>query len=132
MLNKEEILCLLKEAAFDIHEYWVTSGAAMVLHGIKDMTRDIDLGCTSRMADELETEGFHTEVLRDGSRRIVFSKTIEVFENWIEDQVILLEGLPVVSIDGMIQMKEKLGREKDQADILLINEFRNSSRQQDL
>lgn len=44
MLNKEEIICLLKEAEFDINEYWVTSGAAMVLYGIKDMTRDIDLG----------------------------------------------------------------------------------------
>lgn len=129
MLNKEEIICLLKEAAFDRNEYWVTSGAAMVLYGIKALTRDIDLGCTTQMADELEKKGYSTEVLPDGSRRIVFSEAIEVFENWIEDTVILWEGLPVVSIDGMIQMKEKLGREKDQKDILLINEFRNGSRQ---
>ena len=38
-----------------------------------------------------------------------------------------MEGLPVVSMDGMIIMKEKLGREKDLEDIRLINEFRNSS-----
>ena len=57
MLNKEEIIRLLKEAAFDSNEYWVTSGAAMVLYGIKDVTRDIDLGCTSRMADDLENQG---------------------------------------------------------------------------
>lgn len=125
MLNKEEIICLLREAAFDANEYWVTSGAAMVLHGIKDVTRDIDLGCTSRMADELENKGYCAEVLGDGSRRIVFSKAIEIFENWVEDKVILLEGLPVVSMDGMIMMKEKLGREKDLEDIRLINEFRN-------
>lgn len=129
MLNKEEIICLLKEAAFDINEYWVTSGAAMVLYGIKDMTRDIDLGCTSKMADKLEDKGYHIEILRDGSRRITFSETIEIFENWIEDKVILLEGLPIVSIDGMIRMKEKIGREKDLEDILLINEFRNNHRQ---
>lgn len=128
MLNKEDIICLLKDAAFDINEYWVTSGAAMVLYGIKDMTRDIDLGCTSQMADKLENKGYYVEVLGDGSRRIIFSKTIEIFENWVEDKVILFHGLPIVSIDGMIIMKEKLGREKDLEDILLINEFKNSKK----
>ena len=122
MLRKDEIIGLLNEAAFDRSEYWVTSGAAMVLHGIKETTRDIDLGCTTQMADRLEREGYDVEVLRDGSRKIVFSCAIEIFENWIEDQVILLEGLPVVSMDGMIRMKEKLGRKKDLEDIFLIKE----------
>ena len=126
MLHKEEIVRLLTEAAFDIEEYWIVSGAAMVLYGIRDATRDIDLGCTSQMADKLEQTGYPTEVLRDGSRRIVFSETIEIFENWIEDAAIFLDGLPVISLDGMIIMKEKLRREKDQRDIRLIKEFRNS------
>lgn len=123
MLKKEEIIRLLKEAAFDTEDYWVTSGAAMVLYGIKDATRDIDLGCTSQLADKLQENGYGTEILHDGSRRIIFSDTIELFENWIEDQVILLEELPVVSMDGIITMKEKLGREKDRNDILLIKEY---------
>ena len=122
MLRREEIIGLLKEAAFDTDEYWVTSGAAMVLYGIKGMTRDIDLGCTSRMADRLEQEGYHVDVLRDGSRRIAFSNTIELFENWIEDKAVLLEGFPVISLDGMVKMKEKLGRKKDLEDIHLIKE----------
>lgn len=125
MLDKEEIVCLLKEAAFGIDEYWVTSGAAMVLYGIRDTTRDIDLGCTSQMADRLESTGYSVEILRDGSRKIVFSETIEIFENWIEDKAILLNGLPVISLEGMIMMKEKLGREKDQKDIRLIEDFIN-------
>lgn len=124
MLSKREIIGSLKEAAFDHREYWVVSGAAMVLYGIKDRTRDIDLGCTSRLADELENEGDCVEVLHDGSRRIVFSQTVELFENWVEDQVVLFEGLPVVSLDGLIRMKERLGREKDLKDIQLINEYR--------
>ncbi len=124
VLNKEEIRRLLQEASFDCSEYWVTSGAAMVLYGIKDVTRDIDLGCTSQMADALENRGYCTEVLRDGSRKIIFSEAIELFENWLEDRVVRLEGLPVVSIDGMIKMKEKLVREKDLADIRLIKEYK--------
>ncbi|MDE6931928.1 MAG: hypothetical protein K2P37_04495 [Oscillospiraceae bacterium] len=131
MLDREEIVCLLKETGFHIEEYWVTSGAAMVLYGIKDKTRDIDLGCASELADKLERDGYPTETLCDGTRRIVFSEAIEIFENWIEDKAVLLDGIPVVSIDGMIMMKEKLGREKDHKDICLIQEFR-SSRQQGL
>jgi len=130
MLDKEEIICLLRESALDTREYWVTSGAAMVLHGIKDVTRDIDLGCTSKLADQLEKQGHCVEILRDGSRKITFSETIELFENWVEDTVILLEGLPVVSVEGMILMKEKLGREKDLADVRLIRAFRNGAAKQ--
>lgn len=122
MLNKQRIIDLLNEAAFDKKDYWVTSGAAMVLHGIKGATRDIDLGCTSQLADQLESKGYYVEVLRDGSRRVVFSNKIELFENWIEGNIILLEGLPVVTMDGLILMKEKLGREKDLKDIFLIKE----------
>jgi len=32
----------------------------------------------------------------------------------------LVSGIPVISIDGLVQMKRKLGREKDLTDILLI------------
>ncbi len=122
MLNKEEILRLLREAPLDPGEYWATSGAAMVLHGVRSAARDIDLGCTSKLADELEGRGYPVEVLRDGSRRIAFSGTIEIFENWIEGETVLLDGIPVVCLDGIIAMKEKLGREKDLNDILLIKE----------
>lgn len=122
MLNKDEITRLLREAPLDPREYWVTSGAAMVLHGIRGATRDIDLGCTSKLADELAGGGYSVEVLRDGSRRIAFSDTIEIFENWIEGETVLLEGIPVVCLDGIIAMKKKLGREKDLNDILLIKE----------
>lgn len=125
MLNKEEITHLLNETAFDPAEYWVTSGAAMVLYGIKPATKDIDLGCTSPMADRLENEGYPTEILPDRTRKITYSETIEIFENWLEDKAVFWEGFPIVSTDGMIRMKEKLGREKDFKDILLIKEFQN-------
>ena len=56
----------------------------------------------------------------DGTRKILYSENVEIFENWIEDTVEIIGGIPVVSVDGLIQMKKKLGREKDLADIALI------------
>lgn len=122
MLNRQEIVGLLRETALDKTAYWVTSGAAMVLYGLRDRTRDIDLGCTTSMADRLEQKGYPVEILQDGSRKIAFSDRIELFENWLEGGIVLLEGLPVVSLEGLLRMKEALGREKDLEDIRLIKE----------
>ena len=66
----------------------------------------------------------------DGTRKIIYSEHIEIFENWIEGAVEMLSGVPVVCVDGLIRMKRKLGREKDLEDIRVIKEFGNHSGQQ--
>ena len=64
----------------------------------------------------------------DGTRRFSYSEHIEIFENWIEGSVEIISGVPVVSADGLIRMKRKLGREKDFADIALIEKARDARR----
>ena len=51
MLNKEDILNILKQNNFDSSKYVVISGAALVLRGIKETTTDIDIA----VDDELYT-----------------------------------------------------------------------------
>ena len=92
----------------------------MVLHGFRTQTHDIDLGCTTLLADKLEQQGYFVSHCDDGTRKISYSEDIEIFENWLEGTVEIINGVPVVSVDGLIQMKKKLGREKDLADIALI------------
>lgn len=94
----------------------------MVLYGLREQTSDIDLGCTSELADYLQEKGFPTKQLPDGTRKIVVAEDVEIFENWLEDRVERFEGVPVISIQGLIWMKRALGREKDFRDIQLILE----------
>ena len=47
----------------------------------------------------------------------------EIFENWINDTVTEVDGIPVISLKGMLEMKRELGREKDLHDIELILDF---------
>ena len=94
----------------------------MVLYGLREQTSDIDLGCTSDLADLLQQEGFPVERMPDGTRKIVVAEDVEIFENWLEDKVERFEGVPVISIQGLIEMKRALGREKDFRDIQLILE----------
>lgn len=120
MFDKDSLLQRLLELPFPEKEYWVVAGAAMVLHGFRSQTHDIDLGCSTFLADELERQGYVTLRYEDGTRKILYSENIEIFENWVEGIVEIVNGVPVVCVDGLIQMKKKLGREKDLADIALI------------
>lgn len=120
MFDKQSLIQRLKELSFPEKEYWVVAGGAMVLHGFRPQTCDIDLGCSTLLADRLEQQGYFVSRCDDGTRRILYSENIEIFENWLEGTVEIISGVPVVCVDGLIQMKKKLGREKDLADIALM------------
>lgn len=121
-MNKNDIINRLENVNFDKTGYWVLAGSAMVLHGVRLETHDIDLGCTKEVADELEKQGYPTVVMSDGTRRITYAEDVEIFEDWIFDKVVFVEGIPVISLEGLLEMKRNLGREKDLRDIRLIEE----------
>jgi len=126
MFDKRSLIQRLQELPFNKKEYWVVAGGAMVLHGFRPQTHDIDLGCSTLLADRLEQEGYPVSRSDDGSRKILYSEDVEIFENWLEGTVETVSGVPVVSVDGLIRMKKKLGREKDLADIALIKRIKPS------
>ena len=122
-MNKDEITQLLHAFPYSREDYWVITGGAMVLYGIKDDTADVDLGCNSRMADELELDGFFVRYTESGNRQFKYGEHIEIFENWLNDSVTHVAGLPVITLKGLIEMKRELGREKDFKDIRMIEEY---------
>lgn len=127
MFDKFSLLQRLQELPFPEKEYWVVAGGAMVLHGFRSQTHDIDLGCTTRLADKLERLGYTVFRCEDGTRKILYSDDVEFFENWIAGTVEIISGIPVVCVEGLIQMKRNLGREKDLADIDQIEKGRSTS-----
>lgn len=126
MFDKDSLLQSLEELPFSKTEYWAVAGSAMVLHGFRPQTHDIDLGCSTRLADQLERQGCAVSRCEDGTRKVIYSEYVEIFESWIEGAVEMVSGVPVVSVDGLVQMKKKLGREKDLADIALIERVREN------
>ena len=122
-MNRQEILERLRAFEYDRGEYWVVTGGAMVLYGIREQTGDIDLGCSAAMADALEAAGCPHRRMADGGRWFRYSRDIEIFEGWLRDSVGTVEGFPVISLRGLLEMKRELGREKDLRDIALIEAF---------
>ena len=121
-MNKEDILRKVQALHWPKEDYWLAAGGAMVLYGLRDETRDLDLGCTTARADALAAAGVPFRHMHDGSGRwFTLDRDVEVFENWLLDRVELVEGVPVISLQGLRQMKAALDREKDRKDIALID-----------
>ena len=122
-MRKEEILRKLKEFPYPEEEYWLITGAAMVLYGMREETHDIDLGCSRDMADQLEKDGFLYKRTENGKRSFRIGETFEIFEEWKTGTLRWKEGVQLLSPEGLIAMKSALGREKDRRDIALIRDW---------
>ena len=131
-MKKADIIEKLRAFPYDTKDYWVITGGAMAMYGIREETSDIDLGCTSELADRLEKDGFLYQIKPDGTRWFRIGSDIEVYENWLYDSVELVDGIPVISIPGLIAMKQTIGREKDKRDLKLIDEYLDRSAGTDL
>lgn len=125
MIDKNDVIKLMKELNLPQSEYWITAGSGLVMNNIKETTRDIDLGCTTELANYLIENGCKFEYDRDGTRIVKVNENVEAFENWFVDQIDNMNGILVASILSIRKQKVKLGREKDLQDIKRIDEFLN-------
>lgn len=122
-MNKQEIIENLSLLPYSRDDYWIITGAAMVLYGIREQTSDIDIGCTTSMANRLEQAGYSYKITESGNRWFKFDNTIEIFENWLNDTITVVDGIQVITVQGLIEMKQELGRQKDLEDIKLIQDY---------
>lgn len=120
-MKKEDIILKLHELNLDNNEYWVIAGAAMVLHGLREETTDIDLGCSKKMFNSLISFGYYLDKNELGYRRISLNEEIEFFEDWNVSNIDYIEGIPTASLQSIREMKIQMGREKDIKDIMLID-----------
>ena len=67
-MNKQEIIENLSLFPYSRDDYWIITGAAMVLYGIREQTSDIDIGCTTSMANQLEQAGYSYKITESGNR----------------------------------------------------------------
>ena len=123
MLNKASIIKIIKDMELPLNEYWITSGAALVIHGVKEETTDIDLGCTDNLWEYFLQKGYTYRVEKDNSKIMKINDYVEIVKDWIVDEIEFIDGLPIGSLESIKKQKSKLGREKDIRDIKIIDEF---------
>ena len=119
-MNKKDIVNTLKNSNLDLQKIWLLCGTAMVMHGAKNETGDIDLGCSIEYFKQIESIYPNIKIWPDGMRSIFVSNEIEIFENWNINKSIVIEGVIVSSIDDIITHKLSLNRSKDKIDLELL------------
>lgn len=122
-MKKADILARLSAFPYDLRSFWIITGAAMVLYGLREETGDIDMGCTQEAADRLEADGYFVGKTPDGKRKFRIGDDMEIYENWLCGEIVPLEGVFALSLEGLREMKAQLGREKDLRDIARIDAF---------
>ena len=124
-MNKEKIVKILNEYNLDKQEYIVISGAAMVLLGIKESTKDIDIGVTKDYYDYLLS---HYNCVFDiynvfNNACYMIDDTINFGIDYYTNDNVLIDGIPVQTIDDIINLKKSLNRKKDIEDIKKIKNY---------
>ncbi len=123
MLDKNYIIKMLNDLNLPPSEYWITSGSALVMHGVKQYTKDIVLGCTNSLWDFFLQNGHMFRVGKDNSKIMQINEYVEVIKEYYVEEIEFVEGLPTGSLKSIKKQKERLGREKDIIDIRLIDEY---------
>ena len=118
-MKAEDIRQRLAELALDTNEYRINAGGAMVLHGLREETHDLDIWCTKKLGDAL-AQRCEVQVLPDGARRFVPAPDVEIYENMLPGETVFLNGIPVAPLEDVLALKRQLNREKDQRDIAVL------------
>ena len=121
-MNKKQIISFLKKLNLDENKYVVISGAAMVLYGFKETTSDIDISVKEEYYNELiNTFNCEIECIDINNNPVYFIENVVNFGLlYYTDEVNLIEGIRVQSVEELINLKKMLNRDKDRSDLKLI------------
>ncbi len=131
-INKQQVMEILNKYNFDKNEYVVISGASMVMHNIKDYTNDVDISVSKKLYNEL-LENYNCEFERydeqDNVNIYFIDGIINFSTNYFDVEYEIIDGIKFQTIDSILELKQKLNREKDQLDIQKIIEKREQSKE---
>ena len=124
-MNKKELLELASTLDIPKEEYCIISGGALVAHGLREQTNDLDIDITQIGFDILK-EQYSLELVREDIKQYKVTDKIECFlVDKLESDIIYIDNYPCESLISIYNFKKRINREKDQADILAIEKYLN-------
>ena len=126
-MNRKDIINTLKKYNFDSTKYIVISSAAMVLLGIKDTTKDIDIAVSDDYYEYLlKNYNCKFERINEYGKKVYFIHDIINFSStYYKNNRLIIEEIPIQTANDILELKLFLKREKDYKDIKLIKEYIN-------
>lgn len=129
-LFRQDIVDLIHRAAEETliyaTEFTVGAGAACVMHGIRETTKDVDVSLPFPLYAALKSENRYQEFINDSHPSYVpFIEVIprvDVHGVKKPPSVVLIDGVTCLSLEALLEQKLMLNREKDQDDIAVLKQ----------
>ena len=132
-MNNRYLFQKVKDLKFPIGKYALFGSAPMGIRGFKECS-DIDLIVVEELWQKYKNEsGWEYKITENGVEHIESSDSnIEIWHDWrpwyqditpFINSAEIIDGLPFVRLDHVLEWKKKFGREKDKKDIEIIEKF---------
>ena len=124
-MKKREFLAKLDSLKLPTYHYVIIAGGAMLMHGLREETADIDLAVSEQLADEL---GIYRKKPNERGTHVI-DKDVEVIIGMNRVEYEEFEGHLVQTLPSVLRDKQRLNRPKDQKDVeTIIDYFTHQSR----
>ena len=122
-MNKEEYINKLNTLGLDKNRYCIISGGVMLLYGLKATTEDIDIKIRPNYFEELkEKYKFKKSPKYEYLYELDDSTEVAVLD-YSDEDVRLVDGYPVESLELQLKWMIEQNRPKDQEKIKIIKNY---------
>lgn len=123
-MKKIELLNLLKELNFPKDEYYVLSGASLVLKGIKEEANDLDLCISAELFNQIKDKFNLTDERKNECGFYKINDNLEIVVDKKEDfKMEIGEKYNLEDLQTILDFKLKRNKPKDKDDIENIKKY---------
>ena len=124
-MYKEELFKLAASIDLPKEEFCIISGGALVAHGLREQTNDLDIDITQKGLEILKKK-FNIELINEEKKQYKVTDEIECFlVEKLESDIVYIDNYPCESLISVYKLQKRMNREKDMADILAIEKYLN-------
>ncbi len=124
-MYKEELFKLAASIDLPKEEFCIISGGALVAHGLREQTNDLDIDITQKGLEILKKK-FNIELINEEKKQYKVTDEIECFlVDKLDSDITYIDNYPCQSLISIYNFKKRINREKDRADILAIEKYLN-------
>lgn len=125
---------LIKRLELPSDEYVVIGGAVLESLNLRQ-THDIDLVVSERIYRKFQKRPDWKEFVHDDGKKVISHNGYHMMQTWmgrklttLQQDAQVIDGVPHMSVKQLIACKQRLGRKKDMADILLLEKARTQTK----
>ena len=122
-MNKKEFIKKLDSLNLDKNRYCIISGGVMLLYNLKPTTEDIDIKVRPDYFEELKSKYEFKKSPKYDYLYELNDKTEVAVLDYNDDDIIIVDGYPVESLELQLKWMLEQNRPKDQEKIKIIEDY---------